>query len=200
MDEYYAIIKSEECIPAGFAVNPNVAIVLPLMCHEDEETAIERGLEGAYFFRYSLAHHYNFGHHRPAITNIWDEFQQNLTNFAESQGLLDENGLKKIGAIGTPDQVRELIRGYEEAGVDQIIFVSQAGKNKHEHICESMELFAREVMPEFQEREGAHQVRKQEGLEEAISAALKRREPAREAAKDYVVRPPSFRRERADLT
>ena len=25
----------------------------------------------------------------------------------------------------------------------------QAGKNSHEHICESLELFAKEVMPEF---------------------------------------------------
>ena len=43
-------------------------------------------------------------------------------------------------------------RRYEAAGVDQVIFVSQAGKNRHEHICESLELFAKEVMPEFAER------------------------------------------------
>jgi hypothetical protein len=31
-----------------------------------------------------------------------------------------------------------------------VILLNQAGKNSHEHICESLELFAREVMPEFQ--------------------------------------------------
>jgi hypothetical protein len=31
-----------------------------------------------------------------------------------------------------------------------VILLNQAGKNSHEHICESLELFAKEVMPEFQ--------------------------------------------------
>ncbi|MGH7092654.1 MAG: hypothetical protein ACREFB_03865, partial [Stellaceae bacterium] len=30
-----------------------------------------------------------------------------------------------------------------------VILLNQAGNNTHEHICESLELFAREVMPEF---------------------------------------------------
>ena len=32
VDEYYRLIESDECVPAGFAVNPNFAIVLPMMC------------------------------------------------------------------------------------------------------------------------------------------------------------------------
>jgi len=31
-----------------------------------------------------------------------------------------------------------------------VILLNQAGKNSHEHICESLELFAKEVMPEFE--------------------------------------------------
>ena len=34
--------------------------------------------------------------------------------------------------------------------IDQVVLLNQAGKNTHEHICESLELFAKEVMPEFQ--------------------------------------------------
>ena len=45
------------------------------------------------------------------------------------------------GAVGTPDQVRDYLRRYEECGVDQVIFCLQAGKNRHEHIMESLELF-----------------------------------------------------------
>ena len=30
-----------------------------------------------------------------------------------------------------------------------MIFVLQAGRNRHEHICESLELFGAEVLPEF---------------------------------------------------
>ena len=45
-----------------------------MMCHRDEATAIERGIDGAHFFGYSLAHYYVFGDHRPGRTNICDEF------------------------------------------------------------------------------------------------------------------------------
>ena len=41
--------------------------------------------------------------------------------------------------------------------MDQVILLNQAGKNTHEDICSSLELFAREVMPEFQADEPAHQ-------------------------------------------
>src|ERR687888_1093667 len=40
IEEYYELIASEQCVPGGFSVNPNIAIVLPMMCHEDEQTAI----------------------------------------------------------------------------------------------------------------------------------------------------------------
>src|SRR3954452_16127472 len=39
VDEYYAIVASERCVPGGFAVNPNIAVTLPMMVHEDEATA-----------------------------------------------------------------------------------------------------------------------------------------------------------------
>ena len=39
----------------------------------------------------------------------------------------------------------------------KVILLNQAGKNTHEDICSSLELFAREVMPEFQAREAEHQ-------------------------------------------
>jgi len=42
-----------------------------MMCHADEATAIERGIDGAHFFGYSLAHYYVFGDHRPGRTSIW---------------------------------------------------------------------------------------------------------------------------------
>ena len=40
----------------------------------------------------------------------------------------------------------------------------QAGNNKHEHIIESMTLFAKEVMPEFKERRPEIEARKAERL------------------------------------
>ena len=38
--------------------------------------ALRRGLEGANFFGYSLAHYYVFGRHQPGVTDVWAEYQQ----------------------------------------------------------------------------------------------------------------------------
>jgi alkanesulfonate monooxygenase SsuD/methylene tetrahydromethanopterin reductase-like flavin-dependent oxidoreductase (luciferase family) len=197
VDDYYATIASVDCVPAGFTVNANLACVLPLMCHADEATAIERGLDGSHFFGYSLAHYYVFGVHQPGVTNVWEEFEENRERFGFSRHIaartgqplgaqLMEQGLGSLrGAVGTPDQIRELVRAYEGAGVDQLIFVSQAGRNRHEDVCESLELFARQVMPEFKDRVGAAEAAKHERLAPAVEAALARRSPRRSAPAGY---------------
>ncbi len=200
VDDYYATIASDACVPGGFAVNPQVAVVLPMMCHPDEQTAIDRGLDGAHFFGFSLGHFYAFGDHRPGVTDVWQEFQAKRDLFGFKRQVaaqteqplgaqLYENGLGALrGAIGTPAQVRGLLRGYEKAGVDQVIFVSQAGRNRHEDICESLELFATEVMPEFVERDAAADAAKERRLAPAVEAALARRDPPRPAP-DVVMKP-----------
>jgi len=197
VEDYYATIASEQCVPAGFAVNANLACVLPLMCHQDEATAVERGLDGSQFFGYSLGHYYVFGAHAPGGTDVWQEFEHNRDRFgfghdaAVRSGqplgaqLLEEGMGALRGAVGTPAQVRDLVAGYEAAGVDQLIFVSQAGRNRHEHICESLELFARAVMPEFHERAQAHETAKAERLAPAVADALARRPPPRSAPAGY---------------
>jgi alkanesulfonate monooxygenase SsuD/methylene tetrahydromethanopterin reductase-like flavin-dependent oxidoreductase (luciferase family) len=199
VDDYYATIQSEECVAGGFAVNPNVAVVMPLMCHADEETAIDRGIDGGHFFGYSLIHHYAIGQHRPGITNIWEEFQEKRSLFGFDRDIASQTGDSLAaqmvqqgtgslrGAVGTPTQIRQLLKGYEAAGVDQVIFVGQAGNNRHDHICESLELFATEVMPEFHEHEEQREKEKLERLGPAMEAALARREPARPAPTDYTI-------------
>jgi alkanesulfonate monooxygenase SsuD/methylene tetrahydromethanopterin reductase-like flavin-dependent oxidoreductase (luciferase family)/putative sterol carrier protein len=201
VDEYHAIIESERCMPGGFAVNPQVACVLPMMCAPDEAQAIERGIDGAHFFGYSLAHYYVFGDHRPGRTNVYEEFlaRRDEVGFARSIITADaaplgvrvlQQGLGSLrGAIGSPEQVRDLCRRYEAAGVDQLIFLMQAGRNAHEHICESIELFASEVMPEFAQRADEADARRAERFAPAIAAALARREPPRVADPDYSIAP-----------
>jgi len=201
VDQYYALIASDECLPAGFAVNPQVAVVVPFMVHSDEDTAIQRGIDGAHFFGYSLAHYYVFGEHSPAGTNVWDEFQQHRGEHGFAREVIEagnerlgvnilQQGLGSLrGAVGTPAQVRDLVQRYEGAGVDQVIFVGQAGKNQHEHICESIELFAKEVLPDFAERDEDRERQKLERLAEPMAKALARREPPRTADPGYVILP-----------
>jgi hypothetical protein len=42
-----------------------------------------------------------------------------------------------------------------------VILLVQTGRVRHEDVCESLELFARHVMPEFHEREAQHGVWKE---------------------------------------
>jgi hypothetical protein len=201
VDAYYEAITSERCVPAGFAVNPNLAVVLPFMCHADEETAIERGIDGAHFFGFSLAYYFAFGEHRPGRSNVWEEFQRRrdergfardvVTTEAAPLGVkLLQEGLGSLrGAIGTPEQIADLVERYERAGVDQVIFVSQAGANRHDHICESLELFAAEVLPRFAEHAEEREAAKRERLAEAVEGALARREPPRGSDPSYLVKP-----------
>ncbi|GIU85151.1 MAG: luciferase [Acidimicrobiales bacterium] len=201
VNDYRRTLK-EKCVPVGLAVNPEVACVTPMMCHEDEDEAIARGLEGGNFFGYSLAHYYVFGDHVPGRTNLWEEFLERRSKMgyspeaalAERREILgakiasgDQTGLR--GCVGTPDQIREYLRRFEAVGVDQVIFVLQAGRNRHEHICESLELFGKEVLPEFAERDEKLRAEKMRELEDAIGQALERRkDEAPRMPDDYVIR------------
>jgi hypothetical protein len=68
------------------------------------------------------------------------------------------------------------LRGFQEAGVDQVIFMQQAGRNRHDHICQSLELFAAEVMPEFKAEVAAREAKKAAELAPFVKAALARKQ------------------------
>jgi len=56
-----------------------------------------------------------------------------------------------------------------------VIFLQQAGRNRHEHICESLSLFAETVMPDFKRDLAEREAKKREVLAPYIAAALKRK-------------------------
>ena len=159
VEEYYDIFQSE-CTPLTQRVNPNIAMVSGFSCHANEQVAVERGLEGFRFFRFALAHYYYNGSQIPGETDIWQLFKQS-----------EQDSAGERAGIGTPDQVREHLEIMEEAGVDQVVFIQQAGMNQHEDICEALELFADEVLPDFKERDTKRQKTKNERLAEAIATA-----------------------------
>ncbi len=168
IEDYYDTFK-RECVPIGHTVNPNIAMVTGFSCHADAAEAGRRGTDGFRFFQFALGHHYSFGKHTPGRTDIWKKFV----------AVRDQLGLEMLGGgtgcIGTPAQLRASLRLFEDNGVDQTIFIQQGGNNRHEHICESLELFASEVMPEFKERDAARQARKMEALAPYIEAAFERK-------------------------
>ncbi|MEZ5559263.1 MAG: LLM class flavin-dependent oxidoreductase [Pseudomonadales bacterium] len=178
VDEYYSIIKSDECVPIGHTVNANICMVSSFSCHHDRETAVRRGLEGFEFFGYALGSLYGFGEHKPGRTDLWKEFQAvRKPQLEQEVGDYTQALTAARGGIGTPDDLRNHLRKFESCGVDQVTFIQQAGMNQHAHICESLEIFAAEVMPEFKEREAEREARKARELAPYIEAALARKVP-----------------------
>ncbi len=177
VDEYYNIIKSDECVPIGHTVNANICMVTSFSLHHDRAVAIERGLEGFEFFGYALGSLYGFGEHKPGRMNLFEEFREIRNKRLEESPIDITTSLSaERGGIGTPDDMRAHLRKFEEVDVDQVTFIQQAGMNKHEHICESLELFAAEVMPEFKERAVEREAKKAEELAPYIEAALARKQ------------------------
>jgi alkanesulfonate monooxygenase SsuD/methylene tetrahydromethanopterin reductase-like flavin-dependent oxidoreductase (luciferase family) len=175
--EYYDVIKSEECVPLGHTVNPNLAAVSGFSIHKDEAEAERRGLPGFRYFGYSLAHFTNFGEHTPTVTRVTEQFDEVYDSLPDNAGR---------GGIGTPDQVEAHLRGYEDIGLDQIIFVQQVGRNQHEHICEALELFGDTLLPSFKEREEKRQKAKMAELAPYIEAALARKQRMADVPREQI--------------
>jgi alkanesulfonate monooxygenase SsuD/methylene tetrahydromethanopterin reductase-like flavin-dependent oxidoreductase (luciferase family) len=175
-DAYYSIIRSDECVPLTHRVNANIAMVAPFSLHPDRDEAVERGIHGFRFFNYAmgaLVQQDNV----PGRTRLWEDYVAQ----AKAKPLT-----RRAPGIGTPAEFGDLVRAYEEVGVDQVIFLQQGGMNRHEHICESLELFASEVLPEFAARRDGREAHKAEELAPFVEAALGRKHWMRPLADDEI--------------
>ncbi len=185
-ETYYDIIRSDECVPIGHAVNANLAMVAGFSIHPDADEAQRRGVDGFQFFRYAV-NALVANETRPGRSRLWEEYEE-----------LRGPDLPTIVApgIGTPADYAKLVAEFQDAGVDQVIFLQQGGKNKHEHICESLEIFGQEVLPQFAPSAEERVAEKNEALAPYIEAALERKEYMKPLADDEIpIVPPSQERE-----
>jgi luciferase family oxidoreductase group 1 len=152
VNRYYNLFKSGVDKIADYNTNPNIAVVSGFMCAETDEEAHAKA-EGWTFFVFCLD--YNRTHeYAPGSVALWEEYLEwKKTDKAQS--------VFETGLIGSPDTIRRKLRRFADTNLDQIILLTQAGKNTHADICASLELFAREVMPEFHDMEPAHQAWKE---------------------------------------
>jgi alkanesulfonate monooxygenase SsuD/methylene tetrahydromethanopterin reductase-like flavin-dependent oxidoreductase (luciferase family) len=172
---YYGIIKSDQCVPVGHCVNANIAMVSAFSVNHDRAEAIRRGQEGFEFFGYAIQA-LVAQDTVPGRTRLWSDFigrRGDRTNRLIAAAV-DQHTFGQ-GGIGTPDDMRAHLKSFQEAGIDQVIFLQQAGRNRHEDICSSLELFAREVMPDFKAEVAAREANKAAELAPYVEAALKRK-------------------------
>ena len=167
--DYYQAIENE-CEPIGYAVNPQFAIACPFLCDKDAKRMEQVGMESYGFFVYGLGHYSFFGEHEPARTDIWDEYKNRPHEFSMPEGRIQD-------CVGTPEMLRTRLREFEAVGIDQVVCISQAGKIPHDLLCSSIELSAREVLPEFKEREQQGLRQKAEQTARISEKAMARKPP-----------------------
>src|SRR6516165_3980093 len=187
---------------ADYVTNPNIALTSYFMCAETDEEARRRA-DGIPFFQFALRF-YGLSPNRkrpePGTVNLWDEYEKWKRE--------NPDGLARAlsgGLIGSPETLRRRLRRFQTSNIDQVILLNQAGKNAHAHICESLELFAREVMPEFHIAEVEHQEWKRKVLAREIELQEIDTDPYKERfgpntvqvtraqAAEYLITPPRRR-------
>jgi len=152
---YNAYTKRLERL-ADYATNPNLAVVCGFMCCLTDEEAHAKA-DGWTFFAFALRFYATRAPGEPGSVNLWEEYQafRRTPQFER---------MHAGGLIGSPETIRTKLRKFEASHVDQVILLNQAGRNTHEDICFSLELFAAEVMPEFVARHGDHEAWKRQVL------------------------------------
>jgi alkanesulfonate monooxygenase SsuD/methylene tetrahydromethanopterin reductase-like flavin-dependent oxidoreductase (luciferase family) len=183
--DYYEMLENE-CEPVGYAVNPQIAMACPFLCDRNEKLVRDMAHEHHGFFMYGLGHYAFFGQHEPGKTNIWENYKSQSAPVKIDDPLA--SGSRATNCVGTPDQIRKALRGFEESGVDQVLFLSQAGKIPHELLMSSIDLFSREVLPEVKERDHGRARAKAEQVERLNEKLLKRKVMPKAPAAPTIVR------------
>ena len=139
--EAYHDTLRREAIPIGYSINPNLSVLSRLICCSSDSEAMQIQ-QKVHFWWYSFVHYFGHGSHKPGVTDLWDNYTKSDYKFEWD-----------TGTIGTPEKISATLRDYEQAGLDQIVFSVESGTISHEEICATLELFAKDVMPAFKQRD-----------------------------------------------
>jgi alkanesulfonate monooxygenase SsuD/methylene tetrahydromethanopterin reductase-like flavin-dependent oxidoreductase (luciferase family) len=140
---YRETIRSAD--PAGFvghAPNENVAAFGIACCHADDRTGKDIACAAARW--YNGDNDVELNHVRFASAGGKDAVVAKFRQRSNDQ--LIEDGMA-IG--GNPDSVCRQVEKWAEAGLDQMIFVLQAGNTTHDEVMRSIDLIGEKVIPRF---------------------------------------------------
>jgi len=130
--------------PVGDFVNDNVMCVTTLLCREDRREAFEMATRVGMAYYQSLVFRWldTFAH--PPGIPPWPDLLPELTvdqvEDAVAHGTL---------CVGDPDDCADVVRQYADLGVDQLCFSPLTTTMPKEVALSSLELFGREVVPQF---------------------------------------------------
>ena len=134
--------------PVGSYVNDQLAALCVVHCGEDDEEARRVAApEGAWFTNKALE-----------LYQVWRgrdvpqsyRFAVSAAQDERAEKTAEDHIASGAFAMGDPDTVIKVLRGYQEAGVDQVLCFMQFGNLPHSRIMDSIKLFGRYVIPYFQ--------------------------------------------------
>ncbi len=144
VSDYRRIIK--HCDPVGKFVNNQVNAASWMYCGEDENEARAVGGGAAFNFFRTAAHLVGLGGIYPSHAYTAHANATALLSQAEIQSL------REGFPVGTPEQIVENLRYWEEVGVERVVCMINFDQQiPHEKVLASLERFAKFVMPEFAE-------------------------------------------------
>jgi alkanesulfonate monooxygenase SsuD/methylene tetrahydromethanopterin reductase-like flavin-dependent oxidoreductase (luciferase family) len=130
--------------PVGDYVNNNIMAVSNMLCMEDRNAAFEAASSMSMNYYTSLMHHW--------LDNIPtpDDFPKWPATLPEPTPEQIEKATKHgFAVVGDPDDCAKAIQQWIDVGVDQLTFSPTTNTLPLETIVNSMELFGKEVLPQF---------------------------------------------------
>jgi len=153
LKRYRELIPKAE--PVGAFVNNRVAGFTPMYCGESMTEAVEVGATGAAWYQTSFISKIKAGWRGREVKSY--EYAREAAEKVPEDLVWDLDRYKKRGmgkggwCIGDPEEVTTQAKRYEKNGFDDLLFIVQTGKIPHEKIMASLERFASEVMPHFED-------------------------------------------------
>lgn len=162
VEAYWARLKSGDVKPVGKGINPAVFAFTVGLVAPTEELARERGEAGLDFFGFGVTGGMiaSMGDPNHNLHREWLDYKAGRGDVRDRIGVPDT--VKEMGdnyshspatLLTGPEGARDMARRIEATHADGMLLNQHFGNTKHEHLMESLEIFAKEVMPEFKERD-----------------------------------------------
>lgn len=152
--------------PMGEYQNNNVMITNAVICFKDRERAIASACQANRSYLTSLVGLYHDTFPKPPGFPVWPEKPMQMTREMAEMAMANGDML-----CGTPEDICEqLSKGYANVGFDQLVFGMPNHLSKEETL-ECIELFGKEVIPNFDTDPVHRTTRFREEAESRLAAA-----------------------------
>jgi alkanesulfonate monooxygenase SsuD/methylene tetrahydromethanopterin reductase-like flavin-dependent oxidoreductase (luciferase family) len=153
IDSYKEAIKSAD--PVGGYVNDNVMVTTQLLCLDDRDRVLDIAPNLTMSYQNSLLFRYLDTFPRPDGVPVWPDLIPEPTR-ADIQARID----MRATMYGTPDDVVPVVRAFEDAGADQVVFGLLSSTMPRDVAIETIETFGRDVLPQF-DKDPVHRTTRQ---------------------------------------